>query len=144
MASEGGVGSVLADIVVSNNEDEVLARNGHLPASRIRRVALKDVLVDTGALTLCLPERLIAELGLPLKRRVSGATAAGVIETTVHDHATVTVAGREGAFECLALPDGARPLLGLAPLEMLGLQPDVAKQNLRLLPDDTRDTYIIA
>jgi predicted aspartyl protease len=144
IASEGGVGSVLADIVVSNNEDEILARNGHLPASRIRRVELKDVLVDTGALTLCLPVSIVAQLGLPLKRHVTATTAAGAIETAVHDHATIAVKGRDGVFECLALPEGARPLLGVVPLEMLGLEPDLARQSLRLLPDDTQDSYILA
>ncbi|HML97729.1 MAG TPA: aspartyl protease family protein [Tepidiformaceae bacterium] len=144
IAAEGGVGSIFADIVVSNNEDEILARNGHLPPAQIRRAELKSVLVDTGALTLCLPESVVAQLGLPLKRRVMAATAGGTIETAVHDHATIAVEGREGVSECLAVPDGARPLLGVVPLEMLGLEPDLVKQQLRLLPDDTLDTYILA
>ncbi|GMV85979.1 MAG: hypothetical protein AMXMBFR80_18340 [Dehalococcoidia bacterium] len=62
----------------------------------------------------------------------------------MHDHATIAVEGREGVSECLAVPDGARPLLGVVPLEMLGLEPDLVKQQLRLLPDDTLDTYILA
>ena len=139
---EGGVGSVYADIVVSNHEDEVLARNGHLPASAIRNVSLREVLVDTGATTLCLPASVIRNLGLPLKRLVVVETANGAIEAAVHAEATLEVLGRSATVECLALPDGSRPLLGVIPLEMLGLQPNLVSHQLEVLPDSGPGTYL--
>ena len=42
----------------------------------------------------------------------------------------------EGTFECLELPGGQ------APLEMLGLQPDLKNQALRVLPTESVDTYL--
>jgi len=138
------MGSVYADIRIANGEDEALVRRGLLPASDVRRLELPGVLVDTGALTLCLPRDVIESLGLPLKRRVLALTANGELETTLHELAALTVAGRSGIVECLALPVGSRPLLGVIPLEMLGLEPDLLRQSLRVLPDDTHESYILA
>ena len=137
-----GMGTVFADIVVSNKRDEILAEAGHLAASAIRREPIEQVLVDTGASTLCLPRDVIERLGLPVKRTVVAITATGEVETTVHEQANLSVAGRSGVVECIALPEGSRPLLGVIPLEMLGLEPDLATHTLRVLPDDTKDSYI--
>src|SRR5215211_6044484 len=93
--AEGGMGSVFTDIEILNHEDEILARNGHIKASAIRRIELSDVLVDTGASVLCLPKSLIEQLGLPLKERVVASTASGEIETEVFAEASLRVGGRE-------------------------------------------------
>ncbi|MGH9852718.1 MAG: aspartyl protease, partial [Blastocatellia bacterium] len=50
--------------------------------------------------------------------------------------------GREGTFECLELPGGKRPLLGVIPLEAMGIEPDLRSQSLRLLPLTEQDTYL--
>ncbi len=112
---ESGVGSVFADIEVSNMRDEILAEAGQLAPAAVRRIRIERVLVDTGASTLCLPRDVIERLGLNLKRRVVATTASGDIETTIHDQANLIVAGRDGVVECIALPEGARPLLGIIP-----------------------------
>ncbi|MGB4862749.1 MAG: aspartyl protease family protein [Tepidiformaceae bacterium] len=138
---ESGVGSVFTEITVTNKRDEILAEAGHLPPASVRRVRVPNVLVDTGATTLCLPRSVIVELGLPLKRKIMAATASGEIETELYEQAELTVAGRTGTVECVALPDGSQPLLGVIPLEMLGLEPDLTKHNLRVLPADTKDSY---
>jgi clan AA aspartic protease len=138
------VGSVFTDIDIANNEDLVLVRRGHLTTTDVRRIRLTDVLVDTGATTLCLPRSLIEQLGLPLKRRVLATTAAGEVETELFEAAFIEVAGRDTVVECLAISEGARPLLGVVPLEMMGLQPDIKRHVLAVLPDDTRETYIMA
>ena len=55
--------------------------------------------------------------------------------------AAITLMGREGTFDCLELPSGADPLLGVIPLEALGLEPDLRNQRLRVLPGEPGDTY---
>jgi|SRR5688572_407123 clan AA aspartic protease len=142
--AEGGMGSVFTDIEVLNHEDEILARNGHLAAEKVRRIHLTNVLVDTGATTLCLPKSLIEQLGLPLKRRVTATTAAGEVETDLFEAASIYVAGRDTVVDCLAITEGARPLLGVIPLEIMGLEPDLTLHVLRVLPNDTSETYIMA
>lgn len=51
--------------------------------------------------------------------------------------------GRKGTFNCVELPEGEMPLLGLIPLEDLGLQPDLQNQQIRILPQTGKDTYLM-
>lgn len=53
----------------------------------------------------------------------------------------LTLLGRDGTFDCLELPAGTDPLLGVIPLEALGLEPDRRNQRLRLLPEEPGDSY---
>lgn len=100
----------------------------------IRSVTLPDVLVDTGANTLCLPRRMIQSLGLMHLETAVARTAAGEIEVEVFQMVSITVLGRTGTVDCVQLPDEAEPLLGLLPLERLGLEPDLQNETLRALP----------
>ena len=54
----------------------------------------------------------------------------------------LSVEGREGIFNCIELPEDSDPLLGLIPLEDLGLEPDLKNQRLRLLPTEGKETYL--
>jgi clan AA aspartic protease len=108
----------------------------------VRSLILEQVLVDTGATTLCLPVEIIEELGLELLKEVDVATAMGLGKARIFQDAKISVHGREGTFECLELPRGCDALLGVIPLEMLGLEPDLQNQTLRVLPSETVDTYL--
>lgn len=44
--------------------------------------------------------------------------------------------------ECLELPGGRDPLLGVIPLETLGLELDLKNQTLRVLPISPTETYL--
>jgi hypothetical protein len=54
---------------------------------------------------------------------------------------SITVEGRKGEFTCTELPGGEDALLGVIPMEELGLQPDIINQRLILLPQTGKDTY---
>ena len=43
---------------------------------------------------------------------------------------------------CLELPGGQNNLLGVIPLEALGLEPDLRSQKLRVLPTESNETYL--
>lgn len=98
--------------------------------------------VDTGATRLCLPAEIIIELGLPLEKEIQVKTAVGVRNSRIFKLVNLTVEGRKNKFECMELPGGEDPLLGVIPLEKLGLQPDLKNQRLILLPKTKEDTYI--
>ena len=138
------MGKVYASITVINHEDEIAARRGLIDGAEVRSILLDRILVDTGANTLCLPRTLVAALGLPVLKEVFVATAAGVTTMNLHEDARIALLGRSGVYECLALPEGAEPLLGLLPLEGMGLEPDLQNETLRVLPDSNKDTYITA
>lgn len=44
----------------------------------------------------------------------------------------------------IELHDDSIPQLGVIPMEMMGLEVDVVKHELRLLPDHSKDTYLMA
>lgn len=136
------MGEIFTTITVTNRIDQANAETGMIPAEKVRSVTLSDVLVDTGATTLCLPREVIAQLGLLPLRSVPAETATGVAETHIYRDASISLLGREGAFECLELPGGKRPLLGVIPLEAMGIEPDLTNQSLRLLPLTEQDTYL--
>lgn len=136
------MGKVYTTITLMNRADQILAENDVIPLEQIRSITLENVLVDTGATTLCLPPETIAQLGLRLLREVNVATAMGMGKARIFRDATLIIQGREGTFECLELPGGSDALLGVIPLEALGLEPDLRNQTLRVLPDQTEETYL--
>jgi predicted aspartyl protease len=136
------MGKVLTTLTITNRADQVLATRGFIASGEIRSLTLKNVLVDTGATTLCLPAEAITTLGLELLKEVYVSTATGISKAKIFRDATISTCGREGTFECLELLGGREALLGVIPLEALGLEPDLQKQILRVLPSESVDTYL--
>ncbi|MFZ4727656.1 MAG: retroviral-like aspartic protease family protein [Pseudanabaena sp.] len=136
------MGKVYTDLTITNRGDQFLAKRGLIDHIEVRSLTLKRVLVDTGATTLCLPEDVIERLGLEVLKEVDVVTAMGLGKAKIYQDAKISLHGREGTFECLGLPRGSDALLGVIPLEMLGLEPDLQNQTLRALPSETVDTYL--
>ena len=133
---------VTTTINVTNQIDLTLAERGFIPKEQIRSVTLDNVLVDTGATRLCLPKNIILDLGLPLQGEADVKIATGVEKVRVFKMLNLSVEEREGVFNCIELPEDCEPLLGLIPLEDLGLEPDLNNQKLRVLPLQGKDTYL--
>lgn len=141
VTTENSMGRITTTLVITNRLDQALAARGFIPPEQVRSITLKNVLVDTGATTLCLPADAIAQLGLEILKEVDVATATG-IGTRIFQDAKISLLGREGTFECLELPGGRDALLGVIPLEALGIELDLQNQRLKLLPISPTDTYI--
>jgi len=139
---ERKMGKVLTTITVTNSIDAGMARRGILDPGRVRSIALSDVLVGTGATTLCLPADVVAHVGLDVLEEVMITTAAGPSVARIVGGVLLEVEGRRGEFDCVELPAGTNVLLGVLPLERLGLEPDLANQRLRLLSNTGRDNYL--
>ena len=139
---EQDMGKVFTQATIVNRADQILAEAGVIPQNQIRALTLERVLVDTGATTLCLPPDMIEKLGLALLKEADVATAMGIGKVRIFRDASLSIQDREGTFECLELPGGRDPLLGVIPLEALGLEPDVKNQQLKFLPIASTDTYL--
>ena len=135
-SAERQMGHVYASITIRNRFDESLFERGQLREDEIRSVTLDRVLVDTGARTLSLPASTVRSLGLALLKEVPLRTAIGTRTGRIFQDAKLIVEGRAGNFVCLVLPDDAEPLLGVLPLEALGIEPDILNHRLRLLPEE--------
>ncbi|MCL1475125.1 retroviral-like aspartic protease family protein [Argonema antarcticum] len=140
--SADAMGKITTTIVVTNRGDQVLAERGVILDEEVRSLRLKDVLVDTGATTLCLPANVISQLGLSLLKEVNIVTATGLGKARIFQDAKISLRGREGTFECVELPEGSDPLLGVIPLEALGIELDLQNQQLILLPINTNTSYL--
>ncbi|MCW6051458.1 aspartyl protease [Lyngbya sp. CCAP 1446/10] len=136
------MGRVTATIAVTNEVDKMLADRGFIPTEQIRSLTLDNVLVDTGATRLCLPEEIIAQLGLTLVGEIDGHTVIGSRKFRLFKNVSLAIAGREGRYDCVELPAGKEPLIGLIPLEDLGLEPDLKNQRLIVLPAEGNQSYI--
>jgi len=136
------MGKVFATLTITNRADQIRAEDGTITPEQVRSVTLKNVLVDTGATTLCLPKEVVAQLGLKLLREVDVVTAMGIGKAKIFQDAKISVYGREGTFECLELPGGLDALLGVIPLEALGLEINLQNQTLKVLPISPTDTYL--
>jgi predicted aspartyl protease len=96
------MGKVYTKLTVTNRGDQFLAKRGLVSEEQVRSLTLEQVLVDTGATTLCLPAEIIEELGLELLKEVDVATAMGLGKARIFQDAKISVHGREGTFECLS------------------------------------------
>ncbi|MEM1279931.1 MAG: retropepsin-like aspartic protease, partial [Cyanobacteria bacterium P01_H01_bin.152] len=135
-------GKVVTTIKVTNFVDAVLAERGFIRSEQVRALSVDDVIVDTGASMLCLPANLIADLGLRYAGEVGTRTAIGAGTARIFQGVLLEIEGRTGTFDCLELPEGVDPLLGVIPQEQLGLEPDLQSQCLRVLPSTPKDSYI--
>lgn len=138
------VGQVTATLSVTNHIDQILAERGFITADAVRSIKLENVLVDTGATLLSLPTDIITTLGLPVGGETSVKTSAGSINTRIFREANLEINGRRSTFDCLELTGVDIPLLGVLPMEALGIEPDLQNQCLRTLPMLGENTYIYA
>ena len=138
------MGQVLTTIAVTNFIDLVMAERGFIPAEEVRSVSIDKVIVDTGATLLSLPASIISQLGLRQVGERDVETSAGITKGRIFAGAQIIVEGREGRFDCLELPEGVSAvLLGVIPMEELGLEPDLKNQRLRVLPMNEEQTYLM-
>ena len=101
------MGKVYTKLTVTNRGDQFLAKRGIVSEEQVRSITIDQVLVDTGATTLCLPAEIIEMLGLELLKKVDVATAMGLGKANIYRDATIFLHGREGTFES-AIPNSER------------------------------------
>ena len=138
------MGQVITTITVTNRIDRVMAERGFISAEEVRSVILDNVVVDTGATLLSLPAPIISQLSLKQVGERDVETSAGIKKGRIFAGAQIIVEGREGRFDCLELPEGVSAvLLGVIPMEELGLEPDFKNRRLRVLPMNNQQTYLM-
>lgn len=141
--SEETMGKIVVKLTLTNEYDAYLAEKGFISENEVRSCIVEDALVDTGSTRLCLPADVIEKLGLKQTATVDANTAVGTQTLRMFKGLQLNVEGREGRYDCVELPIGQTPLLGLIPLEDLGLDPDLQNQKLKHLPMHGKDTYLM-
>lgn len=142
LSTDTEMGKIVVMLTLTNWADRVLSERGFISEKEVRSLSVDNALVDTGATRLCLPADLIQKLGLKQTGTIDAQTAMGPQTVNVYKGLELNVEGREGIYNCVELLAGQTPLLGLIPLEDLGLDPDLQNQKLKHLPTEGKETYM--
>jgi clan AA aspartic protease len=124
------MGKVLVTARMENIHDLLNVSQGILKPEQVRSVEVTDAFVDTGASTLCLPKRFVAQLGLKPGQRRRARTTAGTAILQSYGLVRLTIQEREWNGDVLEVPDDCPVLVGLIPLEALDFVVDPANQQL--------------
>jgi clan AA aspartic protease len=126
------VGKVNVNVEIFNAYDEDRVRDGILKPEQIRHTTV-EMLVDTGASLVSIPEEEIAKLGLRAVREAVSCYANGQKSVRkIYGPVRIKVMGREDHVLVMASHPGMPALLGQLALEGLDLVVDPKRQ--RLLP----------
>lgn len=124
------MGKVLAKAKIENLEDVWAVQQGIRKPEEARWTEVEDALVDTGASTLSLPKRLVAELGLKPVRTRQARTSAGPVTLQMYGTVRLTIMERDWVGDVVELPDDCPVLIGQLPLEGLDFVVDPVGQRL--------------
>jgi len=124
------MGRVSTAATIENAGDVWNATIGVISPDQVRRLAISDALVDTGATLISMPLRLIEQLGLHRvsSKRVRGATGAG--EAGLYSAVRLTIQDRSCTMDVVEVPDDIPVLIGHIPLEHLDFVVDLRSRSL--------------
>ena len=126
------MGQILAAVELENTADRTAFEDGFRAESDIRRTSA-DGIVDTGAVTLVLPQNIAERLGLRNRRTVVVTYAdERKEERPVAGPVTIQIGDRFMSTDCIVGPPFSETLIGQVVLESLDLLAD--SQNQTLLP----------
>lgn len=135
------MGQIITTLNVTNEVDQILAERGFISPEEVRSVSLTNVLV-AGTTLLCLPSSVITQLGLVQGGEANVQTTAGLQQGRIFQNAELSIEGRQGTVDCLELTEVSYALLGVIPMQILGLEPDLKNHKLRLLPMNSEQSYL--
>jgi clan AA aspartic protease len=124
------MGKVIVEVTLENLADLHVAERGLLPADQVRRVVVTDALVDTGAVGLLAPKRVIEQLGLKPLRTKRARGIGGTIEMPIHGAVRITIQGRDCVIDVGEVSDDFPVLIGQIPLEAMDWVVDPSRQRL--------------
>ena len=129
------MGHVYADITLLNTFDVGLAQRGDIPNEHVRKMEV-NAMVDSGAMTLTINEKIAEQLGLEVQQRTEVVLADGSHRECdyvgpVHIH----FENRLASCLALVLPGADEILLGVIPLEEMDVIIDPITQKLAVHPD---------
>ena len=123
-------GRVITAATIENLGDLWAVNQGIKTQDQVRKIDIQDALVDTGAIVLSLPSRLIQQLGLAPVQSKETLTAGGKRQTMLHEAVRLTIQDRFCSVDVLEVPDEVPVLIGQVPLEVMDFVIDPRQQLL--------------
>jgi clan AA aspartic protease len=122
------IGKILVTATIENLQDLYDYERNLLPKEQVRRVEVNDAMVDTGATTLAVPKRLIAQIGLRPVRTRQARTSAVAITLQMYGTVRLTIQGRDCPCDVVEVPDACPVLIGQILLEAMDWVIDPAQR----------------
>ena len=124
------MGKVTVKVKLENVVDVALAERGIIDAREVRRCEV-DALADSGASFMCLPEEIVAQLGLEVFGTETARLATGERhEVPLARTLRIRIGERVADQDCMVLPPGTQPLVGQWVLQEMDLVVDSRRERL--------------
>ena len=121
---------ILVDVELENTGDRVAFEDGLRAEPDIRRTVANGI-VDTGAVTLVLPQNIVERLGVRTRRTVVVTYAdERKEERPVAGPVTLQIGDRFMTIDCIVGPPFSETLVGQVVMETLDLIADCRQQTL--------------
>jgi predicted aspartyl protease len=124
------MGRVLTEATIENIKDVYDAERNLILPGQVRRAAVTNALVHTGATLLSLPTKMIAQLGLKKVGTKRVTASSGQTEAGIYDAVRLTIQGRSCTMDVLEVPDTVPVQIGQIPLEHLDFVVDLRNRKL--------------
>jgi len=134
------MGAVRVNVKLTSVFEEGLVSRGSLHSRHLRTYEAIG-LVDTGALTLVIPQKVVEHLGLKIRKQQVALFANGAQEVLgVTEPVEIECQGRTAAVEALVVGDEI--LIGQVVLELMDFLVDC--NNQQLIPNPKNPDYPVA
>jgi clan AA aspartic protease len=137
------MGAVMTKVQLVNNTDLELVKHGLIPPEAVRRVTI-DALVDTGAVTMVIPEDVAQALGLSVIQVHTVTLADGQKrELPTMGAMRIEILGRQMPCDAYVTPAGTTALIGQIPLEYLDLVVDPNTRDVRVFSEEGPRAFLL-
>ena len=123
------MGEIRQSVTLENSGDREIAYRGHGTETDIRRTTIEGV-VDTGAVSLVIPEEVATELGLRHEGTRTVIYADERREERPVTNVTIRIGNLATWTEAIVGPPGSQVLIGQVVLEILDLIADCKNRTL--------------
>ena len=128
---------VVKEVLLQNYKDVIAAELGVKPQDQVRALTV-DMIVDTGAVAVSLPQSMVEQLGLRYVKDVMITVSTGKqVPVKMYGDLMVYIGGREAYTQCLAKPENAPILLGQLVLEQIDYVVDCKNKKVLPNPEET-------
>jgi clan AA aspartic protease len=137
------MGAVMTEMKLWNYTDLEDLRRGLIPPQAVRTVSV-EALVDTGAVTLVIPEDVAKALGLSILQVRTVTLADGTTrDIPIMGGLRIEILGRQMMCDAYVTPSGSTPLIGQIPLEYLDLIVDPGTREVRVRSEEGPRAFLL-
>ena len=134
----------MTKVQIWNATDLGLARRGLIGPDAVRHATI-EALVDTGAVTMVIPEDVARALDLPLLEVRTVTLADGTRRQIPKvGELRIEILGRQMTCDAFVTPAGTTPLIGQIPLEDLDLIVDPGTREARVRSEDGPRAFLLS